>query len=111
MVRGNLSPAVMAWHDEMVKLIGPSANNDPLNNNVVIEDSFDMYKAAVEATHSTDGPTLSQWLVANGFHGLRAYFQFTPANHYGLSAATVGWAIPGQLQGGFLQAAPALPSS
>jgi ABC-type branched-subunit amino acid transport system substrate-binding protein len=106
MVAGHLSPAVMAWHDRMVSLIGPAVNQMALNNAVVSEDAFDMFKAAVEATHATDGPTLAQWIQTNGFQGLRADFQFTATNHYGLSAATVGWAIPGPLQGGFLQAAP-----
>ena len=52
----------MAWHDEMIKLIGPSVDQDALNNLVVIEDGFDMFKAAVKATHSLDGPTLAQWI-------------------------------------------------
>jgi branched-chain amino acid transport system substrate-binding protein len=106
MVAGHLSPEVQAWHDRMLALIGPSVNQTALNNSVVIEDAFDMFKAAVEATHSTDGPTLATWIQNNGFQGLRADFQFTASDHYGLSAATVGWAIPGPLVGGFLKAAP-----
>ena len=111
MVAGHLSPAVVAWHDRMVQLIGPSANQLALNNGVVTEDAFGMFKAAVEATHSTDGPPLATWIQPNGYQGLRADFQFTAANHYGLSSASVGWAIPGALQGGFLQAAPNPTSS
>ena len=111
MVAGHLSPQVNAWHDRMVQLIGPSANQLALNNGVVTEDAFNLFKAAVEATHSTDGPTLAQWIQTNGFQGLRAKYHFTAANHYGLDSASVGWAIPGALQAGFLQAAPAPTSS
>ena len=106
MVAGHLSAPVTAWHDELVKLIGPSVNQVALNNLVVIQDSFDMYKAAVEGAHSLDGPTLAQWLVTNGFQGLRADFKYSATDHYGMTPADVGWAIPGPLQGGFLQAAP-----
>jgi hypothetical protein len=90
----------------MVSLIGPSANQTALNNLVVIQDSFDMFKAAVEGTHSLDGPTLAQWLQTNGFHGLRAFFKYSATDHYGMTATDVGWAIPGPLNGGFLNAAP-----
>src|SRR5437764_1221963 len=47
MVQGNLSPEVMKWHDQMVQLIGAQANTLPLNGLVVIQDAFDMFKAAV----------------------------------------------------------------
>ena len=106
MVQGNLSPEVMKWHDQMVSLIGAQANTLPLNGLVVIQDAFDMFKAAVEATQSTDGPTLAKWIETNGYQGLRAKFTFTPTRHNGLTSDTVGWAIPGTLKDGFLQAAP-----
>ena len=96
----------MKWHDQMVSLIGAQANTLPLNGLVVIQDAFDMFKAAVEATHSTDGPTLAKWIETNGYQGLRAKFTFTPTRHNGLTSDTVGWAIPGTLKDGFLQAAP-----
>jgi len=106
MVQGNLSPEVTKWHDQMVTLIGAQANTLPLNGLVVIQDAFDMFKAAVEATHSTDGPTLAKWIETNGYKGLRANFTFTPTRHNGLTSDTVGWAVPGTLNNGFLQAAP-----
>ena len=106
MVQGNLSPQVQAWHDLLVKLIGPQENTISLNNVTPIQDAFDLFKAAVEATHSTDGPTLATWIETNGFQGLRAKYTFTPDRHNGLTSDTVGWAIPGTLKDGWLAQAP-----
>jgi hypothetical protein len=64
-----------------------------------------MFKTAVEATHSTDGPTLAKWIETNGHKGLRANYTFTPQRHNGFTANDVGWAQPGTLKDGFLDAA------
>ncbi len=69
-------------------------------------DWFNVFKAAVEATHSTDGPTLAKWIEGQTFtNGLRAAYTFTPTRHNGFMSDQVGWAQPGTLKDGFLDAA------
>jgi branched-chain amino acid transport system substrate-binding protein len=78
-----------------------------LNQSAVPQDAFDIIKAAIEATHSTDGPTLAKWLETNGFKGLRANYTFDSKKHNGFSAKDVGWVLPGSFNDGFSTEAPA----
>ncbi len=67
---------------------------------------MDIVKAAVQGTNSTDGRTMSKWLVAIGFDGIRAKYTFTDTRHNGLTPETVGWAQPGTFNDGYSAAAP-----
>ena len=70
------------------------------------QDWFTIFKAAVEANHTTDGPTLAKWIESTKHTGsLRADYTFTPERHNGFVAADVGWAQPGTLKDGFNDAA------
>ena len=77
---------------------------------MVIQDGFDIVKAAIEGSHSTDGPTMAQWLVTNGYNGIRANYTFTSTRHNGLTPETVGWEQPGTFDDGYSAGAP-LPTS
>ena len=106
----NLSQKSIDFRNLFKQLTGQNPVKNNLNQTMVVQDAFDMVKAAVQATHSTDGPTLSQWLVSNGFNGIRANYTFTSARHNGLTPETVGWVQPGTFNDGYSAGAP-LPSS
>ena len=111
MLNGALSPQVIAWRANLKAQLGAAATTQVLNAQAGIQDAFDIFKAAVEATHSTDGPTLATWIQTNGFpKGLRAAYTFTATRHNGYTSADVGWAIPGTANDGFLDSAPAVSS-
>ncbi len=77
-----------------------------LNQAAVPQDAFDIAKAAIEGTHSTDGPTLAKWLQDNGYKGLRANYTFTATDHNGFEPSDVGWVLPGSFDDGFSTEAP-----
>jgi hypothetical protein len=100
---------VAKWRDNIKTALGNDKYNAlaalGFNSVAAAQDWFDTFKAAVEATHSTDGPTLAKWIETNGHKGLRANYTFTPQRHNGYTANDVGWAQPGTLKEGFLDAA------
>jgi branched-chain amino acid transport system substrate-binding protein len=102
----NLSQKAIDFRNQFKQLTGQTTVKNNLNQTMVIQDAFDMVKAAVQGTHSTDGPTLSQWLVTNGFNGIRADYTFTSTRHNGLTPATVGWEQPGTFDDGYSAGAP-----
>jgi branched-chain amino acid transport system substrate-binding protein len=105
----NLSDLVTTWRTNIKTALGADKYSAlaalGFNSVAAAQDWFDTFKAAVEATHSTDGPTLAKWIETNGHKGLRANYTFTPTRHNGFVAEDVGWAIPGTLKDGFLDAA------
>jgi branched-chain amino acid transport system substrate-binding protein len=100
---------VAKWRDNLKTALGNDKYNAlaalGFNSVAAAQDWFDTFKAAVEATHSTDGPTLAKWIETNGHKGIRANYTFTPQRHNGFTANDVGWAQPGTLKDGFLDAA------
>lgn len=102
----NLSQKSIDFRNTFKQLTGQTTVKNNLNQTMVIQDAFDMVKAAVQATHSTDGPTMAQWLTTNGFDGIRAKYTFTATRHNGLTPETVGWAQPGTFNDGYSAAAP-----
>jgi branched-chain amino acid transport system substrate-binding protein len=100
---------VATWRTNIKKALGDDKYNQlaalGFNSVAAAQDWFDTFKAAVEATHSTDGPTLAKWIETNGHKGIRANYTFTPQRHNGYTANDVGWAQPGTLKDGFLDAA------
>jgi branched-chain amino acid transport system substrate-binding protein len=109
---GEVNPVadnVAKWRDSLKTALGTDKYNQiaalGFNSVAAGADWFDTFKAAVEATHSTDGPTLAKWIETNGHKGLRANYTFTPQRHNGYTANDVGWAQPGTLKEGFLDAA------
>jgi branched-chain amino acid transport system substrate-binding protein len=110
-LNGNLSDQVKTWRTNIKVALGDDKYTAlaklGFNSVAAAQDWFDTFKAAVEATHSTDGPTLAKWIETNGHKGLRANYTFTPERHNGFTAADVGWAVPGTLNDGFLDAAVA----
>jgi len=106
-LNGALSPEATTWRQNLKNIAGSDINGVQLNAVATGQDAFDIYKAAVEATHSLDGPTLAKWIETNGYpKGIRAAYTFTPTRHNGFTATDVGWAIPGTQNDGFLDAAP-----
>jgi branched-chain amino acid transport system substrate-binding protein len=104
-----LSPQVKQWRDELKTALGdkyaPLAAQG-FNALAAAQDWFDIYKKAVETTHSTDGPTLAKWIESTKQTGsLRADYTFTPQRHNGFVASDVGWAQPGTQKDGFNDAA------
>jgi branched-chain amino acid transport system substrate-binding protein len=108
-LNGALTPQVTQWRDQMKTTLGdkyPAIAAQGLNSLAAGADWFNIFKQAVEATHSTDGPTLAKWIEGQKFtKGLRAAYTFTPTRHNGFTAADVGWAQPGTLKDGFNDAA------
>ncbi len=102
----DLSQKSIDFRNTFKQLTGQTTVKNNLNQTMVIQDAFDIVKAAVQGTHSTDGPTMSKWLVANGFDGIRAKYTFTDTRHNGLTPETVGWAQPGTFNDGYSAAAP-----
>jgi branched-chain amino acid transport system substrate-binding protein len=101
----NLSQKSIDFRNTFKQLTGQTTVKNNLNQTMVIQDAFDMVKAAIQGTHSTDGPTLAQWLVTNGFNGIRANYTFTATRHNGLTPETVGWEQPGTFDDGYSAAA------
>ncbi len=105
----NLSPQVKAWRDQMRTALGDKYQAIAtlgFNSVAAGADWFNIFKKAVETTHSTDGPTLAKWIESTKHTGsLRADYTFTPTRHNGFVAADVGWAQPGTVQDGFPSAA------
>jgi branched-chain amino acid transport system substrate-binding protein len=116
---GEVNPVaanVAKWRDQLKTALGTDKYNSiaalGFNSVAAGADWFQVFKAAVEATHSTDGPTLAKWIETNGYkNGLRAAYTFTPQRHNGFTANDVGWAQPGTLKDGFLDAAKTSVSS
>ena len=104
-----LSPQVQQWREQMRTALGDKYQaiaSLGFNSVATGADWYNVFKAAVEATHSTDGPTLARWIESNRHTGsLRADYTFTPQRHNGFTAADVGWAQPSTLKDGFLDAA------
>jgi branched-chain amino acid transport system substrate-binding protein len=104
-----LSPQVKAWRDQMKTALGDKYTAlaaAGLNSVAAGADWFNIFKAAVEATHSTDGPTLAKWIEGQKFtNALRAAYTFTPTRHNGFTSDQVGWAQPGTIKDGFPDAA------
>jgi ABC-type branched-subunit amino acid transport system substrate-binding protein len=106
MLNGSLSSQAKQWGADLTRILG-SGIPPILNAQAAAADAFDIYKAAVEATHSLDGPTLATWIQTHGYPtGLRAAYTFTPARHNGFTADDVGWATPGTAVDHYLSAAP-----
>jgi branched-chain amino acid transport system substrate-binding protein len=110
-LRPNLSAKAKQFQSQMHQTLGQNPIKIDLNGAAVIQDAFDMVKAAVQATHATDGPTLAQWLQTNGHDGIRAKYQFTATEHNGLGPQTVGWSVPGTNVDGYSDAAAAVSGS
>ncbi len=108
-LNGALTPQVTKWRDDLKTVMGdkyPAIAAQGLNSLAAIADWFNIFKAGVEATHTTDGPTLAKWIESTKHTGsLRADYTFTPTRHNGFVAADVGWAQPGTLKDGFNDAA------
>jgi branched-chain amino acid transport system substrate-binding protein len=105
----NLSPQVKAWREQMRTALGDKYQAIAtlgFNSVAAGADWFNIFKQAVETTHSTDGPTLAKWIEGQKFaNALRAAYTFTPTRHNGFTAADVGWAQPGTVVDGFPTAA------
>jgi len=105
-----VSSTVDKWRSNLKTALGTDKYNQlatlGFNPVAAAQDWFDTFKAAVEANHTTDGPTLAKWIETNGHKGgLRADYTFTPQRHNGFTANDVGWAQPGTIKDGFLDAA------
>jgi hypothetical protein len=105
-----LSPQVKAWRDQIKPALGDkyaaiaAAGLNSIGG--ATADWFNIFKQAVEATHSTDGPTLAKWIEGQKFtNALRAAYTFTPQRHNAFVPSDVGWAQPGTLKDGFNDAA------
>jgi branched-chain amino acid transport system substrate-binding protein len=106
----NLNQKAIDFRNTFKQLTGQTTVKNNLNQTMVVQDGFDIVKAAVEGTHSTDGPTMAQWLVTNGYNGIRANYTFTGTRHNGLTPQTVGWEQPGTFDDGYSAGAP-VPTS
>ncbi len=104
----HVSPEATAFRDTFKEITGQSGKTieNVLNQSAVPQDAFDLMKAAIEGTHSTDGPTLAKWVQDNGFSGLRADYTFTATKHNGFAPEDVGWVQPGTFEDGFSTEAP-----
>jgi branched-chain amino acid transport system substrate-binding protein len=103
----HVSAEAKAFKETFKTITGQTgAIQNVLNQAAVPQDAFDIMKAAVEGTHSTDGPTLAKWLETNGFKGLRANYTFDAKKHNGFSSKDVGWVLPGSYDDGFSSEAP-----
>src|SRR5262249_17732305 len=105
-----VSSTVDKWRTNIKTALGTDKYNAlaalGFNPVAAAQDWFTVFKAAVEANHTTDGPTLAKWIETNGYKGgLRADYTFTPQRHNGFTAKDVGWAQPGTIKDGFLDAA------
>lgn len=99
-MRPNLTPEVSQYRDLVKKVLDQDPMKFSMNQVIVVQDGFDLVKAAIEGTHSTDGPTLASWIEKNGFKGLRADYTFTDTRHNGLLPKDVGWAAPSTFKDG-----------
>ncbi|HEY1281220.1 MAG TPA: ABC transporter substrate-binding protein [Acidimicrobiales bacterium] len=111
-----VSSTVDKWRTNIKAALGNDKYNQlaalGFNPVAAAQDWFTIFKAAVEANHTTDGPTLAKWIETNGYKGgLRADYTFTPQRHNGFTANDVGWAQPGTIKDGFLDAAKTSVSS
>jgi branched-chain amino acid transport system substrate-binding protein len=106
----NLNQKAIDFRNTFKQLTGQTTVKNNLNQTMVVQDAFDIVKAAIEGSHSTDGPTMAQWLVTNGFNGIRANYTFTATRHNGLTPETVGWEEPGTFVDGYSAGSP-VPSS
>ncbi len=99
--RPNPAPQDATFADQ-VNAINPQIGTvAPIDLSAGVLDSFNMIKAAIEGTHSTDGKTLAQWLEKNGYSkGLKADYKFTSTVHNGLAADQQSVVQPGTLQKG-----------
>jgi branched-chain amino acid transport system substrate-binding protein len=104
-----LSPQVKTWRDQMKTALGDkytAVAAAGLNSVAAGGDWYNVFKLAVEATHSTDGPTLAKWIEGQTFpNALRAAYTFTSTRHNGFTSDQVGWAQPGTIKDGFADAA------
>jgi len=94
-----VSSTVDKWRTNLKTALGTDKYNQlaalGFNPVAAAQDWFTIFKAAVEANHTTDGPTLAKWIETNGYKGgLRADYTFTPQRHNGFTADNVGWAQP-----------------
>ncbi len=76
----------LAFRDMLKGVEGVQTLTTPVYLLSTAYDAFMMGKAAIEATHSTDAKTLTDWLVKNGYAGAKATFKFTATQHNGMTA-------------------------
>jgi branched-chain amino acid transport system substrate-binding protein len=74
-----------------------------VNLSATTYDAFMMAKAAVEGTHSTDAKIMTDWLVKNGYAGVKATYKFTDTQHNGMVADVQAIIQPGTQADGIPQ--------
>jgi ABC-type branched-subunit amino acid transport system substrate-binding protein len=99
--RPDTAQKAIDFRDMMKKVEGVSTLPSSVDTTITAYDAFMMAKTAIEATHSTDAKTLSDWLVQNGYAGGKATFKFTATQHNGMTADVQSLITPGTQEDGF----------
>jgi branched-chain amino acid transport system substrate-binding protein len=99
--RPGTNAKALAFRDMMKTVEGVSTLPSSVDTTITAYDAFMMAKTAIEATHSTDGATLSKWLEQNGYAGGKGTFKFTSTAHNGMTADIQALIVPGTQVDGF----------
>jgi len=97
----NPDSKAVAFRDMIKQVAGLSTLPNAVDTTITAYDAFFMAKAAIEATHSTDGPTLAKWLEQANYQGGKATFKFTSTSHFGMTSDVQSIIQPGTQVDGF----------